>query len=311
MGKSRCSSNPALQEVLSRIPKIEAQTYDDVELILDSPFLLDEVEAAIKHLKRGSSGGPDSLSPHHLLYAGTLFKEWLCEIFNKIIDFETIPVSFKEGIIIPIYKGKGKDPLSSKSYRGITLTSVIAKSFEFLLLDRLLPILNDNNLPKLKETAYQRGISCSDVSCQEVISKLIREGDSVYSCFYDLASAFDTVEYPILLDHLKNAGISGIAWRLIKDWYSNVQSSVRVGGFTSTPFQINRGVRQGSVLSPVLFLLVMDQLFLQLMSKSCGLSICGLYIGALSHADDIRTLCTNLSDCKNMWVSLPHREVSR
>ena len=147
LGKSHCSSNPALQEVLSRLPKIEAQTYDDVELILDSPFLL-EVEAAIKHLKRGSSGGPDSLSPHHLLYAGTLFKEWLCEIFNKIVDFETIPVSFKEGIIIPIYKGKGKDPLSSKSYRGITLTS---ESFEFLLLDRLLPILNDNNLPQLTQ----------------------------------------------------------------------------------------------------------------------------------------------------------------
>ena len=129
LGKSHCSSNPALQEVQSKIPKIEAQTYDDVELILDSPFLLEEVEAAIKHLKRGSSGGPDSLSPHHLLYAGTLFKEWLCEIFNKIIDFETIPVSFKEGIIIPFYKGKGKDPLSSKSYRGITLTSVIASSY--------------------------------------------------------------------------------------------------------------------------------------------------------------------------------------
>ena len=140
--------------------------------------------------------------------------------------------------------------------------SVIAKSFEFLLLDQLLPILNDNNLPQLTQTAYQRGISCSDAifSCQEVISKLIREGDSVYSCFYDLASAFDTVEYPILLEHLKNAGISGITWRLIKDWYSNVQSSVRVGVFTSTPFQINRGVRQGSVLSPVLFLLVMDPL---------------------------------------------------
>ncbi len=73
---------------------------------------------------------------------------------------------------------------------------------------------------------------------------------------------------------------------------------VRVCGSTSAPFPIDRGVRQGSVLSPVLFLLVMDPLLLQLSSSSCGLSVCGLYLGALSHADDIRTLSTNLCDTR-------------
>ena len=43
----------------------------------------------------------------------------------------------------------------------------------------------------------------------EIISKYIRDGDSVYSCFYDLASAFDTVEYPVLLDSLAKSGIRG------------------------------------------------------------------------------------------------------
>ena len=118
LGKSHCSSNPALQEVLS---KIEAQTYDDVELILDSPFLLEEVEAAIKHLKRGSSGGPDSLSPHHLLHTGTLFKECLCEIFNKIIDFESNPVSFKEGIIIQFTRERVKTLCHQKATEGSLL----------------------------------------------------------------------------------------------------------------------------------------------------------------------------------------------
>ena len=105
-------------------------------------------------------------------------------------------------------QGKGKDPLVPASYRGITLTSVIAKSFEILLLDRMLPILIDRNIPQLTQRAYQRGVSCADATftCQETISKFIRDGDSVYSCFYDLASAFDTVEY------LKNSGITGKTW---------------------------------------------------------------------------------------------------
>ena len=87
----------------------------DSNITLDTPFALEEVEAAINRLKKDSSGGPDSLSPHHLRHAGSHLKEWLCKIFNSITDLEAIPASFKAGIVIPVYKGKGKDPLSPKS----------------------------------------------------------------------------------------------------------------------------------------------------------------------------------------------------
>ena len=148
-----------------------------------------------------------ALSPQHLIYAGPLLKSWLCKVFNTIVNFEAIPSQFKVGIIVPIYKGKGKVPLLPGSYRGITLTSVIAKTFEHLLLDRMLPVLSDNCVPHLNQTAYQCGVSSTDAtfSCQETISNFIRDGNSIYSCFYDLASAFDTVEYPVLLSHLEES----------------------------------------------------------------------------------------------------------
>jgi hypothetical protein len=216
------SHKPYLLKFSDSFHKIELETYSDVEHILDTPFAPEEVSAAIRLLKR------DLLSPRHLLHAGPKMSVWLCKIFNAIANLEAIPSLFKEGILIPIYKGKGKDPLIPTSYRRITLTSVIAKSFEIILLDRMLPILKDRNIPQLTQTAYQRGVSCANAtfSCQETISKFIREGDSVYSCFYDLASAFDTVEYPVLLNHLKNSGITGKTWRLIRDWYSDVRSHV-------------------------------------------------------------------------------------
>ena len=66
----------------------------------------------------------------------------------------------------------------------------------------------------------------------------------------------------------------------------------------SPQFHIQRGVRQGSVLSPELFLLVMDPILLELQSRSSGLNINGLFLGALSHADEMHTLPTNLSDCR-------------
>ena len=279
----------------------EASTYQEHDNVFDSPIAVEEIEAAIHHLKKDSSGGHDQVTPYHLLYSGPLVKNWICKIFNSILELEDIPAAFKRGIICPVYKGKGKDPLMQKSYRGITLTSVLAKTFEFVLLDRILPILSDTCIPQLTQTAYQKGVSCSEAifACQEAITKFTKEGDHIYSCFYDLASAFDTVEYPVLLSHLKRAGITGKAWRLIKQWYTDPKSAVRMKGMLSPFFSIHRGVRQGSVLSPVLFLLVMDPVLLELREKSCGLNLNGLFLGALSHADDIRTLSTNLSDCRS------------
>ena len=312
LSESRLSSDFSANSIPSLF-EMEATTYQEIDHALDSSFEVEEVESAIRHLKKNSSGGHDHLSPSHLLYSGPLFKNWICQVFNSILSLEDIPSTFKEGIILPIYKGKGKDPLLQGSYRGITLTSVLSKTFEFVLLDRILPLISDSNIPQLTQTAYQKGVSCSEAifACQETIAKLTREGDHVYSCFYDLASAFDTVEYAVLLSHLKNAGITGKAWRLTKQWYNNPKSSVRVNGNLSPSFTLHRGVRQGSVLSPVLFLFVIDPILLELKSKSCGLSINGLFLGALSHADNIRTLSTNLTDCKQQIISVHSFATSR
>ena len=116
---------------------------------------------------------------------------------------------------------------------------------------------------KIYVRAYQRGVSSTDATFtyQEMISKFIRDGDSIYSRFYDLSSVFDSVEYPTLLSRLR-AGVSGKAWHLIKDWYSRITSTIRVGCHTSPSFSVSRGVRQGSVLSPTLFLLVIDPILL-------------------------------------------------
>ena len=223
--------NSSLKKFTHSIHKIKLDTYSDEDFILDVSFSPEEVITAIKRLKQDSSLVLDLLSPRHLLHADPLISTWLIKIFNTIANLKDIPSIFKEGILIPIYKGNGKDPFIPTSYKGITLISVFAKTLELLLLDRMFSILRDRNIPQLTQTAYQCGVSCADTTfaCQETISKLIRDGNSVYSCFYDLASAFDTVEYSVLLSHLKNFGILGKTWHLIKDWYSDIYLFVRVG----------------------------------------------------------------------------------
>ena len=130
------------------------------------------MEFAIHHLKRNRAGGPDMISPEHLKFSGPVFRNWLCQIYNNICQLEQIPQCFKHG---PAYKGKGRDPLLKKSYRGITLTSVLAKVFEIIIVQRVTPILDEAGVPQISQAAYRKGASCRDsiFAGQEANEKLL------------------------------------------------------------------------------------------------------------------------------------------
>lgn len=167
------------------------------------------------------------------------------------------------------------------SYREITLTSMVAKVLEFLLLQRLDLVFLEAGLPHINQSAYRRSVSCEDAvfATQEIIAMYIREGSQVYMCLYDLQKAFDSVEYPVLLEKLYNVGVNGKMWRLLKSWYEGGSCQVKLDGRLSGSYHVERGVKQGSVLSPALFLLVMDPLLRQLQVFGVGLSINNFYVG--------------------------------
>ena len=101
------------------------------------------------------------------------------------------------------------------------------------------------------QTAYQKAISYVDaIFSTQVIAKYMRGGSRVFMCLYDLQKAFDSVEYSVLLERLFEVGINGKLWRLLKNWYEGVSGYVMVDGESSEKFGVERGVRQGSVLSP-------------------------------------------------------------
>ena len=215
------------------------------EFLLDVPFNTEEVSRAVSKLKEKKAPGPDGLLAEHLKAGGEAMVIWLMKILNATVELESLPEVLKRGVVVPVYKGGGKDPLKIDSYRGITPTSMVAKVLEFLLLECLELVFVEAGLPHINQSAYRRAVSCEDAvfASQEIVAKYIREGNRVYMCLYD----------PILLEKLFDAGVNGKMWRLLKSWYEGGSCQVKLDGRLSVSYPVERGVKQGSVLSPSLF----------------------------------------------------------
>ena len=97
----------------------------------------------------------------------------------------------------------------------------------------------------------------------------------------------------MLMDKLFEVRVNGKMWRLLRNWYEGGSCCVKIDGRLSATYSVGRGVKQGSVLSPALFLLVMDLLLRELQASGLGLSINNFYAGGFLHADDVRTLASS------------------
>ena len=127
------------------------------------------------------------------------------------------------------------------------------------------------------------------------------QGERPFLCFNDIEKAFDSVEFPVLLSHLFSAGMS---WRLIKSWYHSPTSRVKHDNSLSSSFPICRGVKQGSVLSPSLFLIVMNPLLQRMRRLKCGSSIDGTFAGTAIHADDVRIIVPSIHSVASQFSEI-------
>ena len=110
----------------------------------------------------------------------------------------------------------------------------------------------------------------------------------MHCCLIDSSKAFDTVDHTLLFEKLMKKNTSASIIRFLINWYSTQQLTVRWNGAVSRPFGTLNGVRQGGVLSPLLFSLYLDDLLADLSSAGIGCHYMGMFVGALAYADDLR-----------------------
>ena len=234
--------------------------------ILSSPsrapsnfFSYSDLSNAIQRL-RPSSPGPDLIHSSLLKHSPTTFRVLLTFLFNMSIRFGTIPADWKQARSFPLPKDKEKtDP---SCYRIISITSVVSRLMERLVGNSIISLLERSNFFHRLQAGFRKHYSTNDniyVLLQHIQLRL-RKYKPLPSIFLDLTRAFDTVWHDALIVKLHKAGIPLFLVVWIHSFLSHRSMFITFGGFLSYSFEISRGVPQGCCLSPLLFLIYINDL---------------------------------------------------
>ena len=178
----------------------------------------------------------------------------ILKLFNNILQSGEVIQDWVIGLIVPIHKEGPK--LDTSNYRGITLISCLGKLFLSILNTRLMTFTKEQNILSKSRLGFLSGNRSLDahIIINNLVGKICHKNNSrIYSCFVDFKKAFDSIPRDILLNKLESFGIKGKIFNIIRNIYTADKACVKLGNVRSDFFDLSLGVRQGCVLSPLLF----------------------------------------------------------
>ncbi len=217
---------------------------------------ISEVKWALQKMKCGKAPGPSGVTSDLMKYAGETGVQELMKIFRGIEAEGTVPEEWGSSFTIPVYKGKGDSLLCGK-YRGIRLLEHGMKVWEKILEKRLREMIEIDE----SQFGFQQGKSTIDAIfvMRQLQEKYGAKKRKLYHIFVDLEKAFDRVPREAIVWALRRQNIPEKLIKLVMALYMNSRSKVKTAAGVSEELNIGVGVHQGSALSPLLFIVVMQE----------------------------------------------------
>jgi hypothetical protein len=228
-----------------------------------------EIEHYIKTLKPKHSRGNDDISNYILKNIYPSILQALVTLFNKSLGSGVFPNSMKIAIVKPIYKAKSKSEICN--YRPISLLPVISKILEKIVHSRLSKFLEKHSLLYEGQYGFRKLRSTTDAILDLTGNILNGFNRNMYTIglFLDMSKAFDSIKHTTLLTKLYKYGIRGLPLNWIKSYLMGREISVIFNGLYSDRFKINYGTPQGSVLGPLLYSIIANDMTKCLKFCSC------------------------------------------
>ena len=186
---------------------------------------------------------------------GDMGASMICDLTAAIILVGKVPSDWEQSFIVCLYKGKG-DALERDNYHGLKLTEHVMKVLERIVdgLIRQVVSIHDSQFGFVPG----RGTTDAIFVVRQLQVKYLAANKRLYMAFVDLEKAFDGVPRKVIWWALRKLGVDEWIVRLVQGMYSSARSRVHVGEGYCEEFEVKVGVHQGSVLSLLLFIIVLQ-----------------------------------------------------
>ena len=245
--------SPKFQNLKQKAEQKSCSFQSDNSENYNIPFTLNELKDSILK-SNNSASGPDDIHYQLISHLSDSALLVLLNIFNYIWSSGSFPPSWREAVVVPIPK-PGKDHSDPNNYRPIALTSCLCKTMERMIYERLLWQLEHIQALDPTQCGFRKGRCTTDhlVRFESFIRDALVNGKHVVSVLFDLEKAYDTAwKYGILKD-LESLGFRGNLPIFIENFLTDRSFQIRIGSTLSDSFKQEMGVPQGSILSPLLF----------------------------------------------------------
>ena len=262
---------------------------------LVKPIKIKDIRTAIKSLKNGKAAGPDKIPNEFLKQGSKHLESHLTDLFNAILAQGVTPTQWGEGFTHIIYKDKG-DITDLSNYRGITVSNSLYKVFMSILNKRLYHLTEQSGILGQIQNGGRKNRRAEDslMILRTIIDKAIdTKNNELTVLFIDLAKAYDSIPHEYLWAKMEDLGIDKKFIKIVKQVYSDSSVQVLVNGHLTDHIKLEQGIKQGCILSPLLFALYISGMGHTLEKSPLGCKIFNTIISALLYVDDLILIGAN------------------